>query len=975
MRQTSLPPRLDVSSPTASLDCGPDIAMASDGDAPPTTAKPPPHIAARLHRASKRPSVPSSRRNSISSLHSSMSNRSGYSRTQNHHIAQHLRRASILEDRKAKLAERNAHAELVRMRAPQVKAAPKTTIKTREERTIAAQLARERHLAQVAASCAEEVKRAKKVAEETREKKAAENLKLREEMEEKLADAKKRRQQLQQNPRRQRTLSLPAVEEKTVTVKPWKPKNEALAARVIQNAWRNLVRRRAMADYLALNLDVASVQSQSFEAVSALVANQTVLSATRRMLKLCDLLDENDDPANREACVRIFLSAYLILGHPKEILSKSGDLEEELIGHSKMLLMQFQRILSRPATSKTFSVTSEPMVSLSEAYRDFQRGFAAWKSRDASFIIEGAIAQFVELDAIWQTVKNDTAGGAADDYRVGIRNNQTLILARLKRLLGSERALKMVNDAVRAARRNKAKARKKLVPAGDVKPRGAAPERAGEASSSSVSPPTSSLPSISVDPAPLHDQQAAATDPGAPGSPLKTLNSVSRVLPDNRVLVHELAISKDFRIDVDHAAEDKQVVYRATFAAMRRDVQAGRGDRWILAMAAWIKERLLRLVTPGKSFHSMIAEFLDTKTIASQQRMGSFSYEKFFSFMHTILPKLCAPVRDAEIKALSADDGSDLIDRLAKLMHVIELLALDHANFLLPQAAPELIRQAPQYEHRCFQDTLGGAPLARTTKWWRLARNRTTADLARRSPEGSSPRPPSSSRIYTTGLVDVFVGLPGAAPGFVVPETLDLDARRIDAARQDVLRIVTVAAILLTAKNLLKRDVRAQWRTQAQRMWDLSAGPPGGSAWAGSGSSATPPYADPAPYLSILDTTSGAALPPSKRASLAGTVETVLSNARASPNISHPVMKVLLRKIREHVFSRLVASSSEEKVRAAATAAEVLGAGGLAEFAGRIGALVEEMGRVRQADWDAHGSWIDKVAAAVEKEAEGEGRE
>ena len=79
-------------------------------------------------------------------------------------MAQHLRRTSILESRKARLADRAAHAEQVRLRAALAKKTPRSS--NSEERALAAQQARERHLAQVAAVCAEEVRRAKKVAED-----------------------------------------------------------------------------------------------------------------------------------------------------------------------------------------------------------------------------------------------------------------------------------------------------------------------------------------------------------------------------------------------------------------------------------------------------------------------------------------------------------------------------------------------------------------------------------------------------------------------------------------------------------------------------------------------------------------------------------------------------------------------------------------------------------------------------------------
>ena len=129
-----------------------------------------PHVlAARFYRTAhsrRRGSAASSRRNSMTSSHSKHSSRSHRSHRphENSCIAQQLRRQSIIESRRARLASRSAHVEEVRLRAALAKAAPRTS--NSEEKAQAAQLAREKILAKVAASCAEEVNRAKRVAEE-----------------------------------------------------------------------------------------------------------------------------------------------------------------------------------------------------------------------------------------------------------------------------------------------------------------------------------------------------------------------------------------------------------------------------------------------------------------------------------------------------------------------------------------------------------------------------------------------------------------------------------------------------------------------------------------------------------------------------------------------------------------------------------------------------------------------------------------
>ena len=810
------------------------------------------------------------------------------------------------------------------------KAAPRVSALS-EERALAAKQARERYLAQVAANCAEEVKRAKKVAEDMKERKAAEHLKLKGDMEERLAEAERRRIVYHQNLRRARTTSLPAVEEKKLPTPVWKPANDEAAARLIQKAWRNRQRRHIVRDFLDLELTVEQLRMTSFEDVGALLSQENVLTNTGKILKLCGLQDGEGGGLGERTAVRTFLSAFLILAHPAQVLSKDGEQEQDLITKAKDLLVSFEHLVSKSPPLYNFSPLSAQLAFLSEAYTTFQTAFAAWKDRDSSVLVETMLAQFVELDAIWQTVKGDTAGAVAEDYREGIQQNQTLLLVRLKKLAGPEKAMKMIREGIRASR----KARLKKKSTGDVMPRAVA--AAPEASSpDSVAVPAGRS-DINFQGAPTSNRTLQADE----------LRKVISPIPENRMVVHELAINREYRIDVTPQTEMRNRINRAVFESMRSDLQIGLGDRWVIAMAENIRERLLRLVAPGKSLHVLISEALDPVMIENQLKIGSFSYEKFFSFMNSILPKLCAPVRDAEVRALAEDTSGDLIDRLEKLLHVIDLLSLDYANFLLQRSAPELINRAAEYEQQCFEQSIKDAILPKTLRWWSRARVKATAEAARRAAEGT-PQPSSRvtpDKIYMQGLVDLAIAPPPLLD-IDLPETLELDKDRISRIRNDTIRTITISAILLTAKNLLKRDVRSQWKSEAQRLWDID-------------------FDDAAvtsTILSVLE--SSHAMPPSTKSQLAGTVERVLVDARLG-QVSHPVMKVLLQKLKAHVFSRLAASSAEERVRAASTASQVLASGGLPEFVGRVGAVVDELAKMAEVDRESHGRWYDEVAGRV----------
>ncbi|MCJ1452687.1 hypothetical protein MMC28_003030 [Mycoblastus sanguinarius] len=912
-----------------------DMVMSSDGEVA-GLYHPPPHIAARIYRSTasrRKSSAASSRRNSMSSHHSSRSARSGHRGPQSAQIAQHLRRASIIESRKAKAADRNAHAEKVRLRAAMNKAAPRATSNS-EERALAAQQARERYLAQVKANCAEEVKRSKRVAEEQREKRAAENVKLREDMEERHAEAERRKALLQQNQRRARTVSLPTVEEKKVTSYVWKPRNEDEAASTIQRAWQSRLRRLTIQEFLQLGLTVDSVQKTSFEDVGALLSQEKVLSCTAKMLRICDLRDREDDSVAEKADVRTFLSAFVLLGHPAQALSKEGEQEQDLINKAKELLLHFDHIIDTSPRPDRSTFTAQ-LAELSEAYSSFQAAFAAWKDHDSSYLVSNMLAQFVELDAIWQTVKDDRDGEVAADYKEGIQHNQTLVLVRLKRLAGPEKAMKMIKDAIRASR--KARSKKKSAP--DRKPR-AVPNSQGE--------PSASVPLVSVEPIPTPAERLSPYLDGntAPRQQLEA----STLLPNNRYVTHELAINKEYKIDIQPRMDMRDTLIETVTNSMQQGLDAALGDIWIPAIAEMIHDKLLCLLTPGNSLHVLISEVLDPTMVANQVKSGTFSYDKFFTFMNTVLPKLCAPVRDQDVKDLAENPSQNPIRQLAKLYYVIELLLLDNMNFTLLRWAPTLIKESVGYEQRCFAKHLEGRFPDKTLRWWTNAMAKAHEDISRRTPEGTA-NPASRitpDKIYMNGLVDLAIATPDIQDADI-PETLEIDTQRIIRIRSEVLRIITVSSILLTAKNLLRRDVRSLWKNESQRMWDLPF--------------TSPPMA----FVSIVE--SRYALPPTTKQQLSGTITRLLLDARDG-QASHPVIKVLLKKLHAHVLARLAASSAEERIRTSTTASEVLGSSGMTEFVGRIGDIVQELGKVADVDREAHGKWYDEVATKVAHVAE-----
>lgn len=949
---------------------------------------PPPRIAARFYRPSqnrRKDSAASSRRNSISSAQSRSSHGFSHHDTpQSKYIAQQLRRASILEDRKARLADRAAHAEKVRLRAALAKAQQKST--NSEERALAAAQAREKNLAEIVAACAEEVKRAKAVAESTKEKREQALLRLKLQMEERLADAEKRREELRKNHTTKRSRGQSMTSKKSDSdVLPEVPEHEIqpmtmeVATSKIQWWWRGALRRKAVQEFAELGLNIDGVRETSFEKVVDLLAQEKVLTITARVLRICGLREGEAGSVDDVAAVRTFLSAFLILGHPTQVLSSkdsNGEQEQvgsslgqhiprddlanpqsqELVGKARDVLISLENILSRLNPWNNYMIPPALQESLPETYATFHNAFIAWKARDSNALIEVMIMQFVELDAILETVKNRTEEAVTGTYEASIRDNQLMLMVRIKKLAGAQQGKKMIFDAVRQAR--KARAAKK--PAGDTRPRVAEHVDASAASQSTAEHSVSS-------------QLQTLTPPSTPQGKKQTNWPILQptyppILPDNRLLVHELAINREYRIEFQQFQEQHKLRMDPYFQDLKSsDDDEEKQFQYLVAMADYIRDRLQHLVKPGSPMHTFIGEMLDTEVAQQQFLAGSFSYEKFFSSMGSLLPKLCAPVRDEEVKELVEHrlNQGHVVDRLEGLISFIDVMIYDFANYMLQVAAPKLLEEASTYEAKRFAVDLetGMVSLTRAEASWRAAKIRVHAEAARRDPEGvNHPRArPTADKIYWHMLLDEFTQ-PSAIEE-TVPEPLALDVKRRARIGTQTLRIATAGTILLQCKNILKRDVRAPWRTEAGRIFtileymdDPAKNIDQASAVDG--------------ILAALE--AGRSMPAATKAHLRTLATKVVAASveakRSNTDPQEPVLKLLLTRIRTHMLARLQAGSASEKVKATSSAGEKLANLGMPEFVERVREMVDEIVRAGSVDREAHGVWWESVAEKVDKE-------
>lgn len=915
-----------------------DLTIFPDQDASQASTLPP-RVAARFYRPSnnrRRSSATSSRRNSLSSSHSHHSNRPYRNLHHNHQVAQHLRRASIIEDRKARLADRAAHVEQVRLRAALAKAAPRCS--NSEEKTQAAHQAREKHLAKVAAQCAEEVNRAKRIAEDMKEKKAVEEQRYRQEMEDRHAEAERRRMEVRRSPRKPRPASLCLLEPKKEHVK--KALSDDAACIRIQKAWRRARGSQIVKTFVALEFSIDRVRELPFSEATDVLGDDRLISATNKFM---DMLHLEGDLSCPVSSARRFLSAYMILGHPAEIFNKNGQQEQELMDKAKDMLIHFHAVIRDIQSHPSHTSASNQLEGLLLAYAAYVIAFTSWQSCDATVLIETMIDQFVAFDAIWQSVKNDSRGEVANDYHEGIREQQVLLLSKIKKLAGAERANTMIKKAIRESRRN----RTQQPSLGDIRPRQLANT---ELSTEAV--PSLSREAVLVGSSPIGDNSLPTID----GPGWNHVHRLFSVVPDNRVVVHELLIDPNYRVELSPESDIRSAFNRTLCDGMQQAILAGQGDAWTVAIAENIRAKLLRLLKSGNGMYQLIFDALDPEHVRSQCQQGIFSYGRFFAFMTDLLPRLCAPFRDEEVRRVtqlfrSSDDNVEsMIQKLFEVLRLIDLMSLDYVNFMIQQAAPTLIQEARGYEHRMFaQDLEGGTiSLQGTKSWLSNASVNLVTEIGYTDNRGRT----SFERTHARGIVNLAIGSLKLQSNDV-PETLQLDTVRLARIRLDTQRLITVGAILLTAKNILKRDVRTQWKADAKRIFDSIK--------------FDDDNADSSLVAKIVATIeSSHPMPQSSREQLSSFIGRFLTDSRRE-RLTDPVMKLLTQRLKLHLFNRLAASSSLERVRMASTASEGLAVIGLSEFIGQIGQIADELSKVSNIDRDAHSVWYRQIVDEVEE--------
>lgn len=283
---------------------------------------------------------------------------------------------------------------------------------------------------------------------------------------------------------------------------------------------------------------------------------------------------------------------------------------------------------------------------------------------------------------------------------------------------------------------------------------------------------------------------------------MKAANAVSRM-----ALAHEIAVNRDFKLEkVDYPENSwqkqvKQTMHKAFWDLLQADLDDNPPlYQHAIVLLTEIKEILLSLLLPHHTkLHEEICEVLDIDLIKQQTEKGVLDFHYYAQYIISVMSKLCAPVRDEQIRELMM--LGDVVPLFRGILEVLDLMKLDMANFHIQMIRPHLQQQSIEYEKAKFAEymELQDDGLICTRQWLKRnadklmeaqLQNDSVATLGATSPAETLP---STAAILTASYMDLLQWNKDNE----FPETLIMDqARFLDlCCRVDF--VALVATIML----------------------------------------------------------------------------------------------------------------------------------------------------------------------------------
>ncbi|NWU98264.1 T11L2 protein, partial [Upupa epops] len=280
----------------------------------------------------------------------------------------------------------------------------------------------------------------------------------------------------------------------------------------------------------------------------------------------------------------------------------------------------------------------------------------------------------------------------------------------------------------------------------------------------------------------------------------------------NLTLAHEIAVNANFCIKHQDFPQNslagtvKQIVHKAFWDHLESELNEDPPEyEHAIKLFEEIKEILLSFLTPGANrIQNQICEVLDTDLIRQQAEHNAVDIHGLANYIINTMGKLCAPIRDNDIKQLKATDN--IVELLRQIFHVLDLMKVDMANYTIQNLRPYLQRNLVDYERTKFQAILEETPSALdlTTEWIKESIEDELSSVSDES--SSSPGADSRSKPMispTLVLNNSYLKLLQWDYRKTIPETLIADEGRLQELREKLNQLKIIACVCLVTNNMV----------------------------------------------------------------------------------------------------------------------------------------------------------------------------
>ncbi|KAJ3271389.1 hypothetical protein HDV01_006676 [Terramyces sp. JEL0728] len=699
------------------------------------------------------------------------------------------RHEAFLAARREKLSNRTAHVKkVVDVHKSKVSKYREAKLSMIEQTIETANQKRQNRLDKSVAFHGKQVKRAQEIARTQLQRSIEDKAVLKNAIDTRLRISEFRRKKLQSIPR-----------SRLLGSQSWELQ-EALSlqdesAQVIQHWWRRVKFVPLAKVYRKVGLTKKKAAKMAFDALVSRIQSAILIKATNFLLLRAKKMSTKK-PKKWNNPARVLLSAYLITCYPSETLQNMDAQEEDIAVLAEQLLSDMEHWLAA-ANSNVIGALGSIFL---ESFIAFYEAFEAWKSRDTMKIVDDIIRHFMELDRLWVSVHHQV--DALNEWAPAIKEQQQTHLNRIKKF--GDAAIQRLASARMEFRESLVGQEPKLIEPEEMK----LFVSAVEFYVFETSGPQDTLIS--------EPEEEIQKDLGSFGD-----------LLSNEQLAHELILDPEFSLKpkekTPFEARVEEIAKKAYADAIQEELNQKVYRKNVLNVVMEIRQALIGMVDEKGAVAHEVGEVLDKEYLMHQIENKVFDLAAIIKYVGEKMLQLCAPVRDAEIRALNNE--SQLSTILIKMVDILEKMKLDLANFRLQSIKPHLRQQAVEYEKTKFDQALGQKTASlEKTKLWLLKSVQVLSQINdERNPESiENDSKLRFEQVFNHALLSLLFATTPVEQS-TLAETLIMDGKRLFDYQNEIQAITIVSAIVMLSKNIVT-DLRLEnklVREMSTRLFNL----------------------------------------------------------------------------------------------------------------------------------------------------------